>query len=232
MVMKNFQEKVYYISGRETTASEKLAHFLRLCISRVEHPWNELVFLCIGSDRVTGDSLGPLIGHQLCRQGFCSHPVYGTLSHPVHALNLTDCVSHIKKRHPGGLIIAIDASLGSKRHLGFITVGNGSIRPGAGVKKSLPEVGDVFITGIVNLSGTFEHLLLQTTRLSTIVTMADSITGGILQACPDYLRTVPQVLTLPENLPCSAKNNPQGIANTHALVALSSEVKKRTAAKI
>lgn len=194
--MKNSQEKIYYVSGREAAASEKLAHFLRLCISRVERPWTELVFLCIGSDRVTGDSLGPLIGHQLCHQGFCVHPVYGTLAHPVHALNLSDCISHIKECHPLALVVAIDASLGSKQHLGFITVGNGSIRPGAGVRKSLPAVGDIFITGIVNLSGTFEHLLLQTTRLSTIVTMADSITGGILQACPDYPRTVPQALAL------------------------------------
>lgn len=221
--MKSLQEKVYYICGREQSASEKLAHFLRICISRVSRPWDELVFLCIGSDRVTGDSLGPLIGHQLCRQGFCSHPVYGTLAHPVHALNLTDCVSHIKERHPSALIIAIDASLGSKKHLGFITVGNGSIRPGAGVKKELPEVGDVFITGIVNLSGTFEHLLLQTTRLSTIVHMADSITGGIIQACPDYLRTLPEALALPNDLPQPAGRRVRSCTNDRALVAFSSE---------
>ena len=46
--------------------------------------------------------------------------------------------------------------------------------------KNLPEVGDVFITGIVNVSGSFEQLLLQTTRLSTVFHMAEAITQGIL----------------------------------------------------
>ena len=56
-------------------------------------------------------------------------------------------------------------------------------RPGAGAGKTLPEVGDIFITGIVNVSGSFEQLLLQTTRLATIFHMAESISQGILLAC-------------------------------------------------
>ena len=73
----------------------------------------------------------------------------------------------------------MDASLGSQKHVGFISVGTGSICPGAGVHKSLPPVGDIFITGILNVSGTFEHFLLQTTRLSSVVQMAEIITAGI-----------------------------------------------------
>lgn len=42
---------------------------------------------------------------------------------------------------------------------------------------------DIFITGIVNVSGSFEQLLLQTTRLATIFHMAESISQGILLAC-------------------------------------------------
>lgn len=45
------------------------------------------------------------------------------------------------------------------------------------------RVGDIFITGIVNVSGSFEQLLLQTTRLATIFHMAESISQGILLAC-------------------------------------------------
>lgn len=54
---------------------------------------------------------------------------------------------------------------------------------GRGAGKTLPEVGDIFITGIVNVSGSFEQLLLQTTRLATIFHMAESISQGILLAC-------------------------------------------------
>lgn len=176
----------FYINEKERHASSKLGALLTECMESHPHEWNEIIFLCIGSDRITGDSLGPLIGHQLSRCSLQKTRVYGTLHNPVHALNLEETIHTISRKHPKGLTVAIDASLGTKKHLGYITVGNGSISPGAGVHKKLPPVGDIFITGIVNLSGTFENFLLQTTRLSTVVSMADSITSGILLAYSQY----------------------------------------------
>lgn len=83
----------------------------------------------------------------------------------------------------------MDASLGSQKHIGYITAGIGPIHPGSGVHKSLPAVGDLHITGILNASGSFEHFLLQTTRLSFVVQMADTITDGILHTfSPVYER--------------------------------------------
>ena len=78
-------------------------------------------------------------------------------------------------------MIAIDASLGAKKHLGYITIGNGSLYPGAGVQKNLPPVGDIHITGIVNISGFLHPLTLQTTRLATVIDLAETITGAILE---------------------------------------------------
>lgn len=175
-----------YINAKERHASIRLGTSLLDCMKNHPVSWDEIIFLCIGSDRITGDSLGPLIGHQLSKCHLDHVQIYGTLSHPVHALNLSETINKISSRHPSALLVAIDASLGSKKHLGFITVGNGTISPGAGVHKKLDPVGDIFITGIVNLAGTFEHFLLQTTRLSTVVSMADSITNGILMAYYEY----------------------------------------------
>jgi len=172
----------FYINEKKPSACRELARTLQSCIRRIDRSWDELVFLCVGSDRITGDSLGPLCGHQLSRYIWKNSYVYGTLEQPVHALNLAETKQRISVQHPHCLVIAIDASLGSRQHLGFITAGIGSISPGAGVQKDLPEIGDIFITGIVNLSGTFEHFMLQTTRLSFIMGMADTITLGILMA--------------------------------------------------
>ena len=43
-----------------------------------------VMFLCIGTDRSTGDSLGPLVGHKLRRQRLKGAAVIGTLDKPVH----------------------------------------------------------------------------------------------------------------------------------------------------
>lgn len=138
-----------------------------------------LVFLCIGSDRATGDSLGPIIGHKLSRQDKTHYVVYGTLEEPVHAKNLEATVESIYRRHRNPFIVAIDASLGCSAHIGYYTLGVGALKPGAGVGKELLSVGDLFITGIVNLSGLLDHMLLQTTRLHTVMALADRICLGI-----------------------------------------------------
>ncbi len=148
----------------------------------------DIVIVCIGSDRSTGDSLGPLIGYKLERFSIPNVSVYGTLNSPVHAANLADNLNIIDNRHPDSFIIAIDASLGTKDHVGYVTVGQGPLRPGLGVKKDLPCVGDIHITGIVNFSGMMESLLLQTTRLSKVMQLADTISRGVLYSLMEYLR--------------------------------------------
>lgn len=70
---------------------------------------------------------------------------------------------------------ATGASLGRSTHIGYITLGEGSLKPGAGVNKELPAVGDIFITGIVNFSGALDHMLVQTTRLNVVMSLADQI---------------------------------------------------------
>lgn len=181
-MFRKYKNDTCYIDISTEQASRDIGCALEHCISQMDTHWSELIFLCIGSDRITGDCLGPLIGHQLNR--LCAHPytVYGTLDYPVHALNLRDILKDIQYTHPQGLIIAIDASLGSSSHQGCVCVGKGSILPGAGVSKDLPAVGDIFITGIVNLTGASPHLLLSSTRLSDVMQMADSIAQGILQS--------------------------------------------------
>ena len=172
---------VFYVNSKEDNSSQEIAFFLKKCILHHPGKWSELVFLCIGSDRVTGDCLGPYIGHQLLdRLDLQDIYVYGTLKDPVHALNLERVSRMIRSIHPQSLVIAIDASLGQKKHLGYVTIADGALYPGAGVQKELPPVGDIHITGIVNIAGVLEQLTLQTTRLSTVISLADTITQGIL----------------------------------------------------
>lgn len=177
----------FYIDTNKTGAAREISSLLKNCILHHEKSWKELVFLCIGTDRLTGDCLGPYVGQQLlCNVSEKVH-VYGTLSHPVHALNLTSASQDICCSHPEALVIAIDASLGQKKHLGYVTIGDGALYPGAAVRKELPPVGDIHVTGIVNTAGLLEQLTLQTTRLSTVIHLADKITQGILTTIPSAM---------------------------------------------
>lgn len=170
---------IHYYNAEDHTSSVQFGHAFFTLLREKVSPGQALIFLCIGSDRATGDSLGPLIGYKLEQHHNQNYTVYGTLEDPVHAKNLATVVEQIHRRHENPYIIAIDASLGKQTHVGYYTLGLGSLKPGAGVGKDLISVGDVFITGIVNLSGLLDRMLLQTTRLHTVMSLADRIHLGI-----------------------------------------------------
>lgn len=170
---------LYYNSKLHSSSYEFGRQLYELVISG-RNEQQPLIFLCIGSDRATGDSLGPIVGHRLAQHPMKSVYIYGTLCEPVHAKNLQEVLSHIQSLFSDPFIIAIDASLGKASHIGYYTLARGTLKPGTGVGKQLPCVGDLYITGIVNLSGFLEHSLLQTTRLHTVVSLADRICAGIL----------------------------------------------------
>ncbi|WP_134683592.1 spore protease YyaC [Brevibacillus migulae] len=139
----------------------------------------DVVILCIGTDRSTGDSLGPLVGTKLHARYSRQYHVYGTLEHPVHAMNLAEKLDEIQHTHHNPLMIAIDACLGQFSSVGSINVIDGPLKPGAGVKKELPAVGTFHITGIVNVGGFMEYFVLQNTRLYIVMQMAEIIAAGI-----------------------------------------------------
>jgi putative sporulation protein YyaC len=78
------------------------------------------------------------------------------------------------------LIVAVDACLGKCESVGFLTIGEGPVYPGAGLCKNLPSVGHISITGIVNIANGMEFSVLQNTRLHLVMLMADVIHDGIL----------------------------------------------------
>ncbi len=139
----------------------------------------EIIVLCIGTDRSTGDSLGPLIGTKLSSCPGNGLKVFGTLDLPVHASNLKEKMDEISAAHDRPFIIAVDACLGSMDNVGCINIGDGPLQPGAGVNKNLPPVGEVHITGIVNVGGFLEYMVLQNTRLNIVMKMAELIVEGL-----------------------------------------------------
>ena len=143
------------------------------------HQGMELIILCIGTDRSTGDSLGPLTGTMLEKIDYFPAHILGNINNPVHANNLKTIITKINNKFKNPFIIAIDAGLGKQSSVGCIDVKKGPLKPGTGVNKKLKEVGNMHITGLVNVSGYMEYLVLQSTRLSLVMKMAKIITRGL-----------------------------------------------------
>ena len=138
-----------------------------------------IIFVCIGTDRSTGDSLGPLVGYKLKYLSKNNIHIYGTLENPIHAKNMVEVLDKIKFSFINPYIVAIDSCLGSLSNIGKVFIQKKPLSPGLALNKQLPSVGEMSITGIVNISGNFEFLVLQNTRLYTVMNLADAISRGI-----------------------------------------------------
>jgi putative sporulation protein YyaC len=139
-----------------------------------------LTVVCVGTDRSTGDSLGPLVGSMLEVGGFAG-AVVGNLDDPVHAENLSQVVGCLSD-YRDSLVLGVDACLGTKAEVGAVMVKPGPLRPGLGVRKKLAPVGHMHLAGVVNVGGFMEYMVLQNTRLSLVVRMARAISSGIQKA--------------------------------------------------
>jgi putative sporulation protein YyaC len=181
VAIKN-SEIVYYIDSGRDDAKELFKSALYSVLSeKAKMDYDEIIILCIGSDRATGDCLGPLCGYKLegfdkIKESIC---LYGTLDKPVHAKNLSEAIDEIYTIYKKPLVIAVDACLGRVGHVGYITVGGGSLKPGSAMNHSLPSIGDIHITGIVNIMGKLDIHILTNTRLNLVMKLADIISEGI-----------------------------------------------------
>ncbi|HHT06772.1 MAG TPA: spore protease YyaC [Hydrogenispora sp.] len=161
------------------------------------------VLLCIGTDRSTGDSLGPLVGTKVEDHLPPQVTVYGTLDRPVHAVNLEATIKEIEENFTNPFIIAVDACLGRTESIGYINIKPGPLYPGTGVNKHLPAVGQMHIVGVVNVGGFMEYLVLQNTRLSLVMRMAEVISTGLINSFRGFFQQ--QKATQPENTLLSAR---------------------------
>jgi len=148
----------------------------------------ELVFLCIGTDRMTGDCFGPLVGSKLKERleqyNIFNISIYGTLKENVCYTNIKEIIKLIETRHPQACLVVIDAALATQEKIGNIFVNREKMVLGKGLNKSKIEVGDISIKAVVGKNYklpnyNFSHL--QNISLNVVITLADMVAEAITE---------------------------------------------------
>ena len=125
----------------------------------------------VGTDAVSGDSLGPFVG-TLLKEMEVPAFIYGYLDNPITAQKISSVLAFIKSTHPDSKVLVIDSAVGKIDEIGLIKISNSGIKPGLGADKDLP-------IGIVESKGRATVERLKTTRLRLIWEMANIIAGAI-----------------------------------------------------
>lgn len=139
--------------------------------------YSDIVFVFIGTDCNMGDSLGPLCG-EMSDIRAVNKFFYGSLSQTITAKDVPFLSKYIQKAHPSSFIVAVDAALGTKNDIGKIKIADKGIKPGLGVNKVLPIVGNASIIGVVG-EKTDRNGMTTVMRLSDIFRMSRTISAAI-----------------------------------------------------
>lgn len=148
----------------------------------------ELVFLCIGTDRITGDCFGPLVGTKLQEQleqyNIFNISIYGTLKENICYTNIQEILKMIKTRHQHACIVVIDAALSSQEKIGRIFIEKGKMTLGKSLHKAKIEVGDISIKAVVGKNyqlAKYNFSSLQNISLNVVITLANMVAKGITE---------------------------------------------------
>ena len=170
----------FYIDSLSPNSYHEFGDYLYDKLKNIFIENRPIIFLCIGTDRATGDSLGPLIGYKLKDIERKNIYIYGSLEYPIHSINLSEILCKIENNFKDPFIIGIDASLGNVQNIGKIFIEDSPLQPGLALGKDLPPVGDMSIKGVVNISGNLDFMMLQNTRLFVVMALADCISNAII----------------------------------------------------
>lgn len=99
MKLRRKSEEIHYYNVKDTYAVRKFTNTLYNLIKENAGIRTDIIILCIGTDRATGDCLGPIVGYKLKKMFLDNVTVYGTLSQPVHAKkNIEETILTIQKK--------------------------------------------------------------------------------------------------------------------------------------
>lgn len=173
-------ENLYSFNMFNEYAKNGIAQSLLKCNSNNKKP----IVVCVGSDLVLGDSLGPLVGTFLRKNNFDAF-VYGTLNCPITAKEVSYAKDYLKIMHPNSVVIAIDAAVGDAEDVGVVKIIDKGLKPGLGLNKNLGVLGDISIIGVVATKSVKNYNLFNLTRLNLVYKMAEVISEGIM----DYVKS-------------------------------------------
>jgi putative sporulation protein YyaC len=111
----------------------------------------KIVVVCIGSEQIPGDMLGPCTGF-LLNAATDQIKIYGNSYCPLDARTLNTFAVEIFSKHKDDFVIAIDASISDTSTPGSIIVSNKPIRPASAVQgcSGLAHIGNISIMGIMS----------------------------------------------------------------------------------
>ena len=146
--------------------------------------FSDIIFLCIGTNKIIGDAFGPIVGQKLKYEAsnLENVKVIGDLDNCIVYQDIEKIEKEIYEQYENPYIICIDAALSKTIKQGQIVVEKKGMQIGTVLGKKEKSIGDLSIKGIV--AGKCENykenfIALTKVPLGVINLMAKKTVNGI-----------------------------------------------------
>lgn len=145
----------------------------------------DIIFLCIGTDQIIGDSFGPVVG-TLLRKAFKENKnikIIGDLENALTYNKIEENVSYIKENYTNNLIVVLDSALSDKHNVGKVFIQNRGLKYAESLKKQNEIIGNISIKAVVGVNSNnsmenFENL--KKVPIEQIQFMSNIVSNGIV----------------------------------------------------
>ena len=139
----------------------------------------KIIIMCIGTDRIIGDSFGPLVGYNLKKYNINNIYIEGDIRNVICANNILKEKNRIYEEYKNPFIICVDSCLSSVYKEKTIIVEEHGTIPGAGLGKNIQRIGNMSVKGVVSSYAKNRLNALLNVRLNMVIDMADTVANGI-----------------------------------------------------
>lgn len=149
----------------------------------------EIVFLCIGTNRVIGDSIGPIVGTNLKKKIDKNRniKVMGDLENNICYENIKEYIARLSFSR--SFIVVIDSALSNEENIGKVFVQNKGLKYGESLYKDNSIIGNISIKAVVgkNAYNKFKNFkVLRNTSINRVIDLSNIVSNGIAQVMNSY----------------------------------------------
>ena len=147
---------------------------------------NNIVFLCLGTNQIIGDSFGPLVGSILKKRlsNNKNVKIIGDLDNVITYNEIHECRNYLSKYCRDSLVVVLDSALSNQNNIGKVYIQNRGLRYAESLKKENDVIGNVSIKAVVG-ENKFNNITnfknLQQASLQNIHNMSNIVSNGIIE---------------------------------------------------
>ena len=144
-----------------------------------------IVFLCLGTTTIIGDSFGPIVGTLLKKTFKRSNTIkiIGDLNNAMTYNKIEEALDFIREEYSTSLIIVLDSALSDKHDIGKIFVQNRGLKYAESLHKHNKFIGNISIKAVVgeNMNNNIQNFEnLKNVSYEQVKSMSDIVSKGII----------------------------------------------------